>query len=250
MSALSNMRRDFAFLAIGSLLVGSMIALVALAPVPYARALVALPLVMVMPGAVMLNALCIDFPAPGRYVLIVGLSMATTVLGGLLLALVSWLTPLGWLLWFSVATLGGALLALGRSPATLTWRIPRIRVRHIALCAAIIGVTVLALQNAMRHHDAYLPFPYTDFWMLPAGQASNLYTIGIKNGERVDEQFTVRVMVDGAIVGVWQVGVPADQTVTHTVMLPAGRSAVAWLFRGTDLADIYRTVSAALHDTT
>jgi hypothetical protein len=249
MSALSNMRRDLAFLASSLLLLGSMSALVALAPTSYARILVALPLVMVMPGAAILNTLRIDFPAPGRCALVIGLSMATTVLGGLLLALAGWLTPLGWLLWFSVATLGGGLFALGRSQATLTGRIPRIRVRHIALCAAIVGVTVLALQNAMRHHDAYLPFPYTDFWMLPAGQASNLYTIGIKNGERVDEQFTVRVMVDGAIVGVWQVEVPADQTVTHIVMLPAGHRAIAWLFRASDPAGVYRTVSAALHDT-
>lgn len=243
------MRRDLAFLAISLFLLVIVSAFSVYASAWYVRTLVALPLVMVMPGAALLKALRIDLTIPGRYALIIGLSMAITVLGGLLLALRSWLTPYGWLLWFSVSTLGGAVLALERGSATSTWRTPRVRARHVGLCGAVVGVVVLTLQNAIRHHNAYLPFPYTDFWMLPARQASNLYTIGIRNGERIDEQFTVRVMVDGSVVGVWQVSVAQDQTVTHTVMLPAGHAAVAWLFRAKDPVRVYRNVSAALHDT-
>jgi len=108
---------------------------------------------------------------------------------------------------------------------------------------------VLTLQNAVKNHDAYLPFRYTDFWMLPDGQASNIYTIGIKNGERIDERFTVRVMVDGAIVGTWPVTVPRDQTITNTLALPAGQKAVAWLLREKDQSEVYRSVSASLHGT-
>lgn len=247
--AVSNMRRDFAFLVISLFLLVIMSASFVHASAWYLRTLVALPLVMVMPGAALLETLRIDLTAPGRCALMIGLSLAITVLGGLLLALRSWLTPCGWLLWFSVTTLGGALLALERGSATLTWRIPRIRVRHVGLCCAVVGVVVLTLQNAIRYHDAYLPFPYTDLWMLPARQASNLYTIGIRNGERIDEQFTVRVMVDGMIIGVWQVTVPQNQTVTHTLMLPAGHTAVAWLFRAKDPVRVYRNVSALLHYT-
>jgi len=110
-------------------------------------------------------------------------------------------------------------------------------------------VVLLTLQNAMRHHDAYVPFQYTDFWMLPDAQASNLYTIGIKNREGTDEDFTVRVMVDGAIVGTWQVIVPTDQTISHTVALPEGQKAVAWLLRGKDPGEVYRSVSASLRGT-
>jgi len=176
--------------------------------------------------------------------------MAVTVLGGLLLALGSWLTVRGWLLWFSLVTLGGALFTLGQgSAAPIRWRFPSIRIRHFALCGAVIGVVVLTLQNAIRYHDAYLPFRYTDFWLLPDGPASNLYTIGIKNGERIDERFTVRVTVDGAIVGDWQVTVPADQAITQTLTLPAGQKAVAWLLRGKDQGEVYRSVSASLHGT-
>jgi len=109
-------------------------------------------------------------------------------------------------------------------------------------------VVVLTLQNAVRNHDAWLPFRYTDFWMVPDGQASNLYTIGIKNGEQTDEHFTVRVTVDGAMVGTWPVTVPADQTITSTLALPAGQKAVAWLLRR-DEGEVYRNVSASLQDT-
>jgi len=198
----------------------------------------------------MLRALRVELTASERQVFIIGLSMAVTVLGGLLLALGSWLTTRGWLLWFGVVTLGGALFTFVRgSAAPVRWPFPRIQVRHFALCGAIAGVVVLTLQNAARNHDAYLPFRYTDFWMLPDGQASNLYTIGVKNGERIDEHFTVRITVDSAIVGDWQITVPADQTITQTLALPAGRKAVAWLLRGKDQGEVYRSVSASLHGT-
>jgi len=153
------------------------------------------------------------------------------------------------LVWFSVATLGGALFILWQgSAAPIRWHFPRIRARHFALCGAIVCVVVLTLQNAVRNHDAWLPFRYTDFWMVPDGQASNLYTIGIKNGEQTDEHFTVRVTVDGAMVGTWPVTVPADQTITSTLALPAGQKAVAWLLRR-DEGEVYRNVSASLQDT-
>jgi hypothetical protein len=249
-SELFNMRRDVTLLAVSLLLLVVMSAFLALGSASYVRTLVALPLIFVVPGLVMLRAVRVELTASGRQVHIVGLSMAVTVLGGLLLALGSWLTTWGWLLWFGVVTLGGALFTLGRgSAAPIRWHFPRIRVRHFALCGAIVGVVVLTLQNGTRNHDAYLPFRYTDFWMLPDGQGSNLYTIGVKNGERIDEHFTVRVMVDGAIVGAWQVLVPADQTITHTLALPPGQKAVAWLLRGKDPGEVYRSVSASLHGT-
>jgi len=249
-SALFNMRRDLTLLAVSLLLLVVMSALLALDSASYVRTLVALPLIFVVPGLVMLRALRVELTASGRQVLIIGLSMAVTVLGGLLLSLGSWLTTRGWLLWFGAVTLGGTLFTVGRSSAApIPWRFPRIRVRHFALCGAIVGVVVLTMQNAMRNHDAYLPFRYTDFWMLPDGQASNLYTIGVKNGERIDEHFTVRVTVDGAFVGTWQVTVPADQTITQTLALPAGQKAVAWLLRGKNQGEVYRSVSASLHGT-
>jgi len=244
------MRGDVALVAVSSLLLVVMSVLLALDSASYSRTLVAFPLIFVVPGLVMLRALRVELTASGRQVLVVGLSMAVTVLGGLLLALGSSLTTRGWLLWFGVVTLGGALFTFGRgSAAPVQWRFPSIRVRHFALCGTIAGVVVLMLQNATRNHDAYLPFRYTDFWMLPARQASNLYTIGVKNGERIDEHFTVRITVDGAIVGVWQVTVPADQMITQTLALPAGQKAVAWLLRGKDQGEVYRSVSASLHGT-
>ena len=255
MSGVCNVRGDVTLFAVSALLLAVSSALLALGSVPYVplasvlyvRTLVALPLIFAVPGLVMLRALRVEVTASGRLVLITGLSMAVTVLGGLLLALERWLTPQGWLAWFGVVTLGGALLTAGRgSAAPIRWHVPRIRVRHLALCAAIVSVMLLTLQNAMRHHDAYVPFQYTDFWMLPDAQASNLYTIGVKNRERADEDFTIRVMVDGAIVGTWQVIVPTDQTITHTVALPAGQQAVAWLLRGKDPGEVYRSVSASL----
>jgi len=245
------MHRNATLLAVSLLLVVAMSASLALGTASYLRTLVAFPLIFVVPGLVTLRALRIELTTLERWVLIIGLSMVVTVLGGLLLAPGSWLTPRGWLVWFSVATLGGALFNLGRgSAAQVRWHFPRIRARHFALCAAIAGVMVLTLQNAIRNHDAYFPFRYTDFWMLPDGHPSNLYTIGIKNVEGIDEHYTVRVMVDGTTVGTWPVTVPADQTITNTLALPAGQKAVAWLLRQKNQSEVYRSVSASLNGTT
>jgi len=244
------MHRNATLLAVSLLLLVVMSASLALGTASYLRTLVAFPLIFIVPGLVTLRALHIELTPLERWVLIIGLSMVVTVVGGLLLAPGSWLTPRGWLVWFSLATIGGSLFALGRgSSAQLRWHFPRIRARHFALCAAIVGVMVLTLQNAIRNNDAYIPFRYTDFWMLPDGRPSNLYTIGIKNREGIDEHYTVRVMVDGAIVGTWPVTVPADQTITSTLALPAGQKAVAWLLRQNQ-SEVYRSVSASLNGTT
>jgi len=244
------MRRDMTLLAVSLLLLVVMSGFLAVDAASYVRTLVALPLMFVLPGLVMLRALRVELTTSARQVLVIGLSMAVTMLGGLLLSLGSWLTTWGWLLWFGMVTLGGALFTLGRGSADpIRWRFPRVRVRHFALCGAIAVVVVFTLQNAMRNHEAYLPFRYTDFWMLPDGQGSNLYIIGVRNGERVDENFTVRVMVDGAIVGTWPVTVAADQTITRALALPPGQKAVAWLLREKGQGEVYRSVSASLHGT-
>lgn len=242
------MRRDAAFLALSMLCVTAAGACFALPASPYARALAAAPLVFVLPGAALLQALRADLAAPGRQALTVGLSITLCLLGGLLLGGIGLLTPLGWLLWLGGTTLGGALIGLWRSrTARLSWRWPVLKLRHAALLAATVGVVAMTAVISVRNREAYLPFPYTNFWMVPVRPASNLYTIGIKNAERETQQFTIRVMVDGAIIGIWTgIAVAPGQTITHTVMMPAGRKAEAWLLRGTRSVEVYRMVSASL----
>jgi hypothetical protein len=243
------MRRDVAFLAFSLVWVGA--TCVSSTPInnPCAGAAVAMPLIFVLPGAALLNALRITVAGPGRYALIAGLSMALTVLCGLGLATVGLLTPRGWLVGLSAVTVAGAVLALRRDAARIVWRRPSIRLRHTVLLAATLGVAAASVVVAVRNTANYLPFAYTDFWMVLIGQTGSLYTIGIRNAERLPERFTLRVMVDGAIVAVFgDLTVAPDETVSRTVTLPAGHKAEAWLLRGSDPVEVYRKVSASLNN--
>jgi hypothetical protein len=219
---------------------------------PWVSLIAAAPVVTFLPGAALLIALGMEPSAVAGSALAVGLSLALTVLGGLALGSFGWLTPIGWLVWLAAATLGGAVVGLLRSPAARPrWQgfqpLRRLRPRHLVLCGATLVVAVLTVKNAARHGNEYLPFPFTDFWLLPEAGRSNLYLVGIRNGERAGElRFTVRVMVDSEPVAAWQVEVPEGATVTRTVALPAGRKAVAWLLRGTEPLEVYRMASAAL----
>ncbi len=242
------MRPNSALLAASIVSVAAASACQALSASPYVTALAAGPLVFVLPGAALLRALRIDLAAPGRHAVAVGLSVTLCLLGGLLLAGISLLTPLGWLLWLGGTTLGGAFIALRRGEPTRVLRCPPIpKVRHVALFAATLGVLAIAALTSARNRKAYLPFPYTSFWMLASGPASNLYVIGIKSGEHETQHFTLRVIVDGAIIGIWtDIVVAPGETVTRAVTLSTGRQAEAWLLRDATPVEVYRKASVSL----
>lgn len=242
------MRRDVALLALSLVWISAAGVSSTLMDNSYARAAVAMPLIFVLPGAVFLNALRITVTGPERYALIAGMSMALTVLCGLGLATVGLLTPRGWVIGLSGVTLAGAVLALRQDTGRTKWRRPFVRLRHVVLLGATFEVVATSVVIAARNTEDYLPFAYTEFWMVAAGQPGSLYTIGIRNAERVPERFTLRVMVDGSIVAVFgDLAVAPDETVSRTVTLPAGHKAEAWLLRGSDPVEVYRKVSASLN---
>lgn len=242
------MNRNALFLAASVLCIGLTGLGFALQFGPYVRTVMALPLVFVLPGAALLRALRVEVPAPGRYALVVGMSAALCLVGGLLLAAIGLLTPLGWMLWLGGTTLAGAGAALRHGGAErLVWRPTFPKIRHAALAGASLAVVVATGVVTVRNREAALPFPYANFWMLPDEPGSRLYTIGVKNAERDAQRFAIRVLVDGAIVAIWAgLDVAPQETVTRTVMLPAGRKAEAWLLRGSAPAELYRQVSASL----
>src|SRR5689334_5827717 len=101
MSESCAMSRSALFLAASLLCIGMTAMGFALPVGPYLRAVAALPLVFVLPGAALLRALQIEMAAPGHYALIVGISLALCLLGGLFLAAIGLLNPSGWMLWLS-----------------------------------------------------------------------------------------------------------------------------------------------------
>lgn len=226
---------------------------------PWVRSLVALPLVMFLPGTAILRVVKPNVSGLAGCALAVALSFSMTVLGGLTLGLMGWLWPGTWLSWLGGVTLladylGGSAGAPFRTFAETASEVVRpfrnVRPRHVVLCVVTLIVAVYTVQNATSNVAAWFPYPFTDFWMLPANRVGNLYTVGIRNGERRGaEQFTVRVAVDNRIVATWSTTVQQDETISRTLALPVGRKAVVWLLRGSSHSQIYREVSASLPGT-
>lgn len=217
---------------------------------PLWRLILAAPLVLVLPGAALLRLFPGRLPAPGRYALTAGLSMAACVLGGLLLNAVGALTTLGWFVLLSAISLAGALVAPHPHAAiSQPWSGLAFRPRHGVLVAATLAAMTVTLGASLRNRTEFHPFAYTDFWMLPVQPGSTGYEVGIRNQERRPEVVTLRVTVDGTLVGVWRdIAVTPGETVLKSVALPEGRKAEAMLLRaGPDsTVELLRKVSASL----
>jgi uncharacterized membrane protein len=245
------MRREISFLVATLVSIFAALAGFLLTDHAYLRMLLATPLVLFLPGCAMLRAVRFELAAPGWQALACGLSMAACVLGGLLLNVLGGLNPLGWIAWLSAVSLVGALVALRRGAGTIPIKWPQlgIRPRHAILVSATVSVLALTVSVSAGNGAAFHPFAFTDFWMLPVQPDSNAYTVGIRNEERESEVVTLRVTVDGAIVGIWHdIEVVPHQTFTLDVVLPAGSKAEAWLLRGGPdrPLELFRKVSAAL----
>jgi hypothetical protein len=220
--------------------------LAAILPAPaILRIGLALPLVFVLPGMALLRALGLRFTRSAQAPIVVGISMAITVLGGLALDWLGGLTPLGWAAWLG----GFSTLAAGASragDAGVHQPLPAIRIRHGVMLAAAAAILLLTFQGTLRNVAAKNPFPHTSFWMLPLAPASDVYLIGIKNDEGRPEIYGVQLMVDRRTTGEWQdLNVPSGHTVTFPVMVQTGAPAEAWLYRAEQPDAIYRRVTVA-----
>lgn len=222
----------------------------AVLPVPtILRTLIALPLVFVLPGTALLRALDLRFTPCAHAPIVVGTSMAITVLSGLVLNWLGWLYPIGWAAWLGGVSILAAVVAPQGGDAGVRQPVQTVGIRHGVMLAASAAVLVITVQGTLRSTAAYHPFPHTSFWMLPLAQNGDVYLIGIKNNEGRPESYAVQLMVDRRITGEWQdLTLAPGQTVTYPVMVPAGAPAQAWLYRSEQPDLIYRRVTVAGND--
>jgi uncharacterized membrane protein len=176
-----------------------------------ARIPAALLLVFVLPGAVIVAAL---FPAPalGRLetaLLVVGSSIAATILAGLLLNLTHIgveLRPLALLLAVVVAFFG--FLAGLRAPHRIhpVDTVPGAkRSRRPLVLFALAGlVSTGAIGLAIWGATAQPAIRFTELWAIPAA-GSDTVVIGIRNMENATRTYTLQVSAGGQPVGSWPI---------------------------------------------
>ncbi len=213
------------------------------------------PLLLYFPGS-MLTALLFPQPSltmPVRLLLILGLSLAVAVVGGLVLNLTPWgLETSSWTLWLGSTTLVAGAAAMGRHRRHTVMQPEEFRLglnlRQSLLAGAALVVLVSAIGVA-RWGALHAPSkPFTQLWATPvAGSNGETIQIGIRNHEHAVEIYQLQVVVGEEIVyGRSALMLGPDQRWQQVVPLPANAPPDApvevQLYRADELAHVYRRV--------
>lgn len=177
---------------------------------PALRIVLALPLVLVVPGYALTAAL---FPArefgPAEHIpLMVGFSLALAALGGVLLNWTPWgLQALSWAVLLLAVTLLASLVAVRRrreqSESAHDAR-AMFTVRQGALVVLALGI-VIAAVNVTRTPTAPQGLQgYTQLWLLPADKkAQHTFTIGVRSMEFQDTTYELQLNAGDQILQQW-----------------------------------------------
>ena len=261
------MRRDLADLAaVGALTIAAAIMLVlsGLAAGTVAavlRVVAGVPLVLVLPGYALSAVALPDRARPAyisatlwRGMWIAGLSLATAVLGGLLLNLTpAGLTRTGWTAALAGTTLcaliAAAIVRIRRVPAAppagpeaatgpershrapapaVTWRLPRRSPATVySVAAAVVaGAAIwLGVSSAAGQH----PAGFAQLWLVPAANGTGRATVGVRNDYPRAEGFRLVLRRRSHTVAAWDLELAAGKAWTAEVAAPAGQQLSAQL---------------------
>jgi uncharacterized membrane protein len=216
------------------------------------RAILAVPMVFLVPGHAVLRAIGVNTASvPEHLAYAVGASLASGIAGGLVLNAIGFLTPLGWAIWFWAVTVGASLVAAGSRgvPALPPWPgSVGIRGRHVAAFALAILVSTGAYALAIRDEASPRQFHYTEFWMVPSATGDRL-AVGVRNVETKTVRFDVEITLDGHPFAVFRSLAMAPGAMwTREIPMSAAataQKAEAKLYRPEDNR-LYRSVSALI----
>jgi uncharacterized membrane protein len=250
---------------VGAVIIAVLNVLWALLPghAPVIGIMLALPLVLVLPGYTLSEALfhTRSLDAPQRVVFSLGLSLATDVLGGLILNLLpAGLKAASWAVFLALLTAVLALVAFSlrrrRRADAKEARWPRLRLTvggsilwGLALVIAPLAVVYAAL-SAQKQRNA----EFTQLWMLRQVHAgkSCAVRLGVRSFESASVRYLVEMMVNGAVVMTWPSVDLApqdhwDRVVPISTVGTEGVYIEVRLYRLDRPQHVYRTVHSTLH---
>lgn len=222
------------------------------------RLICALPLVFFLPGYAITAALVPlrSYRNAERLLFSLGLSVAATVLSGLILNLTPWgLRTTTWAITLAVIVLLASVIAwLRRRPDTADTsrqieRHPKLRFRD----GFLMGLAVLVMGAAVGL--TRLPVApngvagYTQLWMIPANPGnSSDFRLGFTSKEFTETSYRLQVSVGGQVVQEWpELSLKPGETWETTIKLPSDQfgsgSIEADLYKLNDPKTLYRHVS-------
>jgi uncharacterized membrane protein len=227
---------------------------------PVIRMFVVLPLIFFLPGyAILAAALPEDRKGLPRYILAAGLSLAVVVLGGLVLNLVSALSPWGWLALLCAATAAGFLIACWRNgpagvsvppPFAMKWELS---IKEAALYSGAFAAVILAFVISTTEGQKFQQAKFTEFWITPdRTEEIGTVEVGMRNAETMSTSYDVELMLDDQMVAAWRnITLQKNESWSQTVDLPGPsrrHRLEAWLFKSGDHQKVYRRVWLASRD--
>ncbi|GAC1401524.1 MAG: hypothetical protein NVSMB52_15340 [Chloroflexota bacterium] len=234
-------------------------------PIPAVRFIVALPLVLILPGYALSTVVFVDngekVPTGHRVntgtvtskaVCTIGGSFVIAILGGFVLNATPWgLQANSWVILLAVFTLITASVGLarrGRSRVAIVEKsgprmgTPQAFASGLAALLTVAAVT-FSILGSSRHHTP----GFTQFWIVPAANASQgAMHIGVTSRESRTEKFTVNVSQGNQLVREWPAfGLNPGETWTGMLVLPAGLNGTveAHLYRLDQPGRVYRRVT-------
>lgn len=215
------------------------------------RAILSVPMVLLVPGHVLLRAMKVPTTSiPEHVVYAVGASLAIGIAGGLALNIVDFLTPSGWAIWFWITTIGASLLtAMRGDDFHLSWPRPAgVKLWHGIAFVLAATVTTGAYALAIRDEASQQQFKYVALWMLPPANAgTGRLAVGVRNEETKTETFDLEITLNEQPLAVFRsLTLAPGETWRRDIAAPVSattQTAEARLYRPKDNR-LYRRVSA------
>lgn len=244
--------RDLTIVAV--LALGAIVLAVLDLPIPLVRAVIGVPLALVLPGYAVMAALFARSSAlrPLEWALgsIAG-SIVIAAIGGFVLNGTPWgLIPQTWALWLGGITLAAVVIAArrrGDSVIDTSWRSALRVTRGQGIVIGLAALVFVAAIGIAVYGATHTPRPgFTQLWLLPA--ASGSVRIGIHNLEGTPLSYILRVQADGAPVQTWanvtlQSGETWEMTVALSPQQQQAQTIEALLYRANADGIIYRRVT-------
>lgn len=223
--------------------------------------ILALPLVFVLPGYTLTEAMFYrrSLDASHRLIFSLGLSLAIDTLSGFVLNLLpGGLQAISWAVFLGLLTTVFSLLAI-----YLRLRTPVNRVRSLRFHLNVYGYLLFGLATMIAIFSvlystisaAQQRYPdFTQFWMLPAIQAEESCAVhlGIRNFESTSVTYRITMAVNGTQVTLWpSVVLAPQQGWNHLVPIAPGTAkngyVEAQLYRLDKPQAVYREVHVTLY---
>lgn len=225
----------------------------------FLRLLLAVPCVFLFPGYALMMAF---FPTNAwgkaeRITFSLGLSLAVSILGGLVLNWTPWgLSAEGWALWLGLGTMGVSILAVWRRRAVpmvqpFRFRMPKVEEALLAFAGLVfIAAVQVARLGALQQPVA----GFTQLWLLPDDKMNpQAIRMGVNNMENVPMHYRLCLQIDAQPVGACTaIDLAVDERWETTAALPQSseqaRTVEAMLYRTDAPETVYRRVALWLDD--